>query len=345
MRPIIITELLTTTNGKVSTKYRADNLHGNSPILNNGTALFNMSDNEGYRLKVTKDESDIEGKSWFVCQEDDFDTYEGKSVVLQYTALFQLNELKNLPVIITDKVKCQDCKATLTFAPSNLFNEYPILNYGYTTTKDEKGALIHIPVTPDVDDETGCNVLFPIENEEFKALIEGKEITVQYVHMKSFEEVTQQEMIVTESLVFRDGKVTLTNNTGSLMGQESLLNFGFGVNHKDETGEINFTVKLSKVSDNQYSLENAAKEDIELVEGKTILVQYTTLVDLDVSFSPQKDTYSFSELGIDPEMLRKAREEAESSASTSDTFQGSVLEVVDEDEDDIVDGEFTEVTE
>lgn len=140
-----------------------------------------------------------------------------------------------------------------------------------------------------------------------------------------------------------------------------------------------FQFSIVKEEDGTVSIPNITEEEITLLEGKEAIIQYIRLdkveAPVDSTDSPMSsealgitaemiaeaktkaesgtapdfDMSQFDgamtsdQIGIDPEMLRKAREEAEQRDNSS--FSGSVLEVVDEEEDEIAEGEFTEVSE
>lgn len=373
MKPVIVTEALEVKDGKLTLNSPAANTDDLSPILNNGLA-FSYETQQWF--PVSKDETDTENKTWIV-NSADIDL-EGKKLGIQYTSLVTLlSGISNIAVPTTETLTIENKKAVLTHKPWNHYGMCPVLNLGYALVRKEDGSVMYLPTAPDQEDPEGKTIIIPIADDELH-LIEDAQIVLQYLYENTETDVVGYPVIATDVVTITNGELTLSAEPNNLDDQYPFLNFGIVSTVPEEDGSrIQFNVR--KVEGNVISIPDINEEDIALLEGKQAIVQYVRLDKIEAAIAmndgpmssealgitpemiaeakakaeggnaPDIDMSQFTgemtseALGIDPEMLRKAREDAANRENNA--FQGSVLEVVDEEDDDIVDGEFTEVAE
>lgn len=373
MKTIIATEAVNITEGKITLQHPATNFDNSPAILNKGF-VFNISSQQW--LPVIEDTSDEEQKTWIVGTDEDL---EGVQVLVQYTILTDslLSGINNPTVIGTDIVTLDSNKVTLRHAPWNPYGGCPILTAGYGVVKTKESSLIYLPTSPNPEDIGGNTILIPLSDEQFKELeLEGCEFAIQYLY-EAPSDIEEETVICTETVTISDGKFTLTDEPSNVLDESPFLNLGIVATIADEENNV-IQFMISKVEGNVCEVPDISEDEINALEGKQIVVQYTKTVPVDrsiqltegvmnaadigitpemiaeakakaesgtpsdVDMSQFEGMMTSDQLGVDPEMLRKARQD--SNARDGDSFTGSILETFD-DEDDIVDGEFTEVIE
>lgn len=364
MKSLIVTESLEVKNGTVVATYSTLD-HSNNSILNFGTA-FTANLEHNNQINICLDPNDPDAKTYVI--NEDAETIEklnGTIIVIQYLALFAINGTRG-PVIKTEFIGQVDKTFKLSESPENVFNLPPVLNFGFSLVKNPKG-LIFIPIIPSEDSLDGKTATFPFESDEQEDMVLDNEMTVQYVYMSDYD--TDDVIIVVNERIGIEFKeelayVYLSEKPQNLLNESPILNFctaqivaedgttigrcGVDMNYDSDLDKFYFTI-----------------EGISHLKNTCIYIQYTTLQErgqltdklLNTSFSSealgltseelfddeQRNTLNFTseELGITTEMLEEARAKAENPSLNG--FNQSILEVVDDVDDDISDAEFTEV--